>query len=133
MPARLARLKETTAARARKAADLREGLEGVKGFKAPCPPEACSPSYIRFPVLARDRGARDWAVKELKKAGIGASAYYPAAICDIPGIVPHLAPDAAHRPGAEELARRLLTLPVHPMVRDRDLQRMVDILERCPN
>jgi hypothetical protein len=130
LPGKLTQMKEITAARARKAEHLRKGLEGIRGFKAPCPPQGCSPSYIRFPVLARDQQARDWAVAELRRAGIGASAYYPTAICDIPGIVPHLDTEAIHCPGAEELARRLLTLPLHPMVRDLDLDGMISILQR---
>jgi dTDP-4-amino-4,6-dideoxygalactose transaminase len=133
LPRKLGRLKTITAARARKAAYLRSSLSGLAGFQSPEPPEGCSPSYIRFPVLARDQQSRDWAVQALRRAGIGASAYYPAAICDVPGIEPHLAANAVHRPGAEDLAKRLMTLPLHPMVRDADLKQMIAILRRYPN
>jgi perosamine synthetase len=133
LPRKLTQLKAMTAARAVKAAYLRAGLEGVGAFCSPKAPAGCIPSYIRFPVLAKDQQARDWAVQELRKAGIGASAYYPAALCDVPEVRPHLAPGAMHRPQAEQLARTVLTLPLHPMVREKDLQRALDILTKYPN
>jgi dTDP-4-amino-4,6-dideoxygalactose transaminase len=133
LPGRLAQLGKVTGQRAEKAARLKERLQDVPGFQTPDAPPGCSPSYIRFPVLARSRQARDWVVQELKKAGIGASAYYPAAVCDIPEVAPHLAAGVGHRPGAEQLARTILTLPLHSMVRDRDLDQMADVLKQCPN
>jgi dTDP-4-amino-4,6-dideoxygalactose transaminase len=133
LPRRLAQVGKLTTQRAEKASRLKDRLQGVPGFKTPDPPPGCSPSYIRFPVLARNQQARDWAVRELKEAGIGASAYYPAAVCDIPEIGPHLAAGADHCPGAEEIARTILTLPLHSMVRDRDLDQMVNVLRRYLN
>jgi dTDP-4-amino-4,6-dideoxygalactose transaminase len=35
-----------------------------------------------------------------------------------------------HRPRAEEISRRLLTLPTHSFVETRDIDRMIDILDR---
>jgi dTDP-4-amino-4,6-dideoxygalactose transaminase len=90
--------------------------------------EGCQPTYVRFPVIARDGATRDSAVKRLQAAGIGASAFYPSAICDIPGIKRHMALQDFHRPQAERLAQRLLTLPTHPLVRPVDLGRMSSIL-----
>ncbi len=117
--------------RAGNAAKLRERLQCNRYFRVLEEPASGSPSYIRFPLIARNEGIRDWAVRELRGAGIGASAYYPGAVCDIPGIAPHLASTARHCPGAEELARTLLTLPVHPLVQDRDLEVMIAILNGC--
>ncbi|MGE0405058.1 MAG: DegT/DnrJ/EryC1/StrS family aminotransferase [Candidatus Korobacteraceae bacterium] len=133
LPGKFATLNEITAGRAAKAAWLSRRLQAVSGFTVPEPPRGCRPSYIRFPVLARGMESRDWAVKALRDAGIGASAYYPSAMCDIPEMKPHLADGAAHCPGAEDLARRLLTLPVHPMVHESDMERICNILEMCPN
>ena len=61
-------------------------------------------------------------------AGIGASPFYPSAICDLPGIGKHMKSGSAHFSKAEDLSRRLLTVPTHPYVRRRDLETVVKIV-----
>ena len=86
------------------------------------------PTFVRLPVVARDRYIRDTAVHRLRAAGIGATAFYPSAICDIPGIQEHMCHTQFHRTRAEDLSGRLLTLPVHPLVNSKDISRMTQIL-----
>jgi perosamine synthetase len=94
----------------------------------PSPGVDSQPTFVRLPVLARDQARRNRAVSLLRDAGIGASSFYPSAICDIPGIENYTSRRNFHCPQAEELSRRLFTLPVHPFVQPQDIDRMVKIL-----
>jgi dTDP-4-amino-4,6-dideoxygalactose transaminase len=124
------RLQEFNAIRRRNAAALREGLKGNPFFAVPSPSPDCVPNYIRFPLVARDESTRDRAVQALQAAGIGATPFYPSALCDIEGIERHMATADFHRPCAEALSRRLFTLPTHPFVLEGDLHRMIAILNQ---
>jgi perosamine synthetase len=122
------KLGEFNATRYNHAAALTSALRDCRNFNTPRLGEGCFPNYVRFPVIARDAPTRDRAVSEIRAAGIGATASYPSAVCDIENIGCHMAFDEYHRPGAEDLARRLFTLPTHPYVGGSDLARMIEIL-----
>jgi len=128
LPQLVNRLMEINHIRRKNATAIANGLSGNPYFTVPRLAPNCQPSYIRFPLIAKDPATRQWALSRLRAAGIGASPFYPTAICDILGIAPHMARDDFHRPTAEALSRSLLTLPTHPYVRQQDLDRMVDIL-----
>jgi dTDP-4-amino-4,6-dideoxygalactose transaminase len=121
-------LSELNRLRATKASRIR--WRKITNFHAPEQPAESMPTYLRFPLLAKNHVLRDQAVLELWRAGIGATPFYPSAICDIPGIDRHMAIPDFHRPRAEEISRRLLTLPTHSFVETRDIDRMIDILDR---
>lgn len=123
------RMEAVCDARRRNASQLEAALAGNKAFSPPVTLPGSSPVFIRFPVLARDAQLRERALDALHAAGIGASGYYPAAICDIPELARRPDPPA-HCPRAEELSRRLLTLPSHPFVGPQDISRMGEILFR---
>lgn len=123
------RLQEMNRIRRENAAALAAALQSSSQFTVPRPGADCQPNYVRFPLLAQDEATRDRAVNLLRAAGIGASAFYPSAICDIKGIEPHMATRDYHRPQAESLSRRLLTLPTHPLVSRQDLKAMASILK----
>lgn len=126
------RLEEANQIRRANAASVTRALDGCSTFSFPQPAPNCRPSMLRLPVIARDEGTRARAVTLLRQAGIGASPFYPSAICDIPGIERYLAGRNCHRKKAEHLSRTLFTLPVHPFVQQRDIERMVDILGALP-
>jgi dTDP-4-amino-4,6-dideoxygalactose transaminase len=124
------RLEEFNRIRRENASVLAQALECNPSFTLPRPAEGCLPNYVRFPLIARDEATRDRAVRELRAAGIGASPFYPGAICDIEGIGAHMATGDYHCPKAEDLSRRLLTIPTHLYVRERDLHAVTEILGR---
>ena len=107
---------------------LRAALEGVEGIEIPRPVAGASPVYLRFPILVRDAARRERLFRRLGQAGIRASASYPTVLGAIPGIGRYLAPDQGPCPGAESVATRILTLPTHPWVTARDVDRMVAIV-----
>lgn len=116
--------------RRRNAAALSEGLGGNPLFAAPRRSDSSVPSSMRFHLIARDEPTRDRAVQALQAVGIGATPFYPSAVCDIEGIGRYMDVKDFHRPAAEDLARRLLTLPTHPYVQRSDVQIMVEVLYR---
>jgi perosamine synthetase len=126
----LGRLEEFNRLRRENAALLAEALQGSPQFTVPRPGPDCQPNYVRFPVIAKDEATRDRTVGLLRAAGIGASPFYPSAICDIEGIGRHMAIGNFHRPKAEDLSRRLLTIPTHPYVQRRDLHTVTKVLGR---
>lgn len=123
-----ARLDEDNRIRRANAECITKTLDGYSTFTFPQPAPNCLPTMVRLPVLARDANTRKRAVTRLRQAGIGASAFYPSAICDIPGIERYMTSANCHREAAEHLSRTLFTLPVHPLVHHRDIEQMIDIL-----
>lgn len=121
-------LGEINRIRQRNASVLAQSLRGSPDFVLPMAAPDCQPTYVRFPLIAKDEATRHQVLLRLRQAGIGASPFYPSAICEIAGIGRHMAPSDFHRPRAEALSRTLLTLPTHSYVNERDLARMVDIL-----
>lgn len=116
--------------RSTKARELTAAVTQIPGFSIPRARPNCEPNYFRLPLLSNGGKARDHAVKTLWQAGIGATAFYPSAICGITGISRHMAVPDFHRPGAEEISRRLLTLPTHSFVQSHDVKRISDLLRQ---
>ncbi len=107
---------------------LRVALQGSSSFQLPQPLPGSEPVYLRMPVLAATEEIRRAALARLQAAGLGASGYYPSAVCDIPAASTHWSAAQCHCPAAESLARRLITLPTHPLVTLRDREAMIRIL-----
>lgn len=115
-------------ARVIKALQFAGVFEGNSDFSSPTIAADARPIFLRFPVLANQPSSRDRALRELLRSGIGATPFYPTAICDIPGIAEHMAVSHFHRPRAEELSLRLLTIPTHQFTRAEDFHRIAVIL-----
>jgi dTDP-4-amino-4,6-dideoxygalactose transaminase len=124
----LALVDSYNATRQRHAEALRAGIDGVEGIEIPHPVAGASPVYLRFPILTRNASHRADLLGRLRAGGISASASYPTAVGDVPGIARYLAPDQEPCPGAASVAARILTLPTHPGVTARDIERMVTII-----
>lgn len=106
---------------------LAEGLSRNGRFFIPGYKTDNCPTYLRLPILAENKTARNLAVKELRKNKISASAMYPGIIRNIPGLDSRLSLAEKKFPGASSVVDRLFTLPVHPYVTKRD----IDIMIRC--
>jgi perosamine synthetase len=113
--------------RARNAGALAAALKGNPLFRVPTVGTHCQPNYLRLPVLASCQALRNQAVALLRRAGFGASPFYPKAICDLAGIQQYMAGGNVHCHRAEDLSRRLLTLPIHPSVKAADLRKMIEV------
>jgi perosamine synthetase len=121
-------LDEINRVRRENAKAMTDGMCGSSIFAFPTAGAGSRPTFVRLPVFTRDQATRDRAVALLRDAGIGATAFYPSAICDIPGIDKHMSERNLHCTQAEQLSERLFTLPAHPFVQARDIERILEIL-----
>jgi len=80
---------------------------------------------VRYPVLCPSKEICDALYSALCRAGLGASVMYGCALPDLPGLPRLVAHGVAN---ARDFADRLLTLPVHSDVSDRDIKQMWGIL-----
>jgi dTDP-4-amino-4,6-dideoxygalactose transaminase len=85
--------------------------------------EEAWPIYLRLPVLVESEARREELFARMWSAGIGAGRLYEKTLPEIfmPG-------DSANFPGAQSFARRLLTLPTHYHVSEKELAIMESIL-----
>jgi dTDP-4-amino-4,6-dideoxygalactose transaminase len=86
------------------------------------PAVCCQPGkhhLLRYPLLV-DAGRRSTVIDCLSRKHLGASVMYPAILPELPGIPAGLADPAAF-PAARDFASRLITLPVHEQVREKDI------------
>lgn len=86
-------------------------------------------SYLRLPVLLRDRSAKQAFCGRAIALGLGVSPGYPSTIQHIPELQGRLAP--GEYPGATEVVDRLVTLPTHRFVRPLDRTRICRVLEEA--
>lgn len=112
-----------TEQRQQNASKLTHELQGLAGVQTPLVAEEATHVYhqytIRVDAAERDR-IRDVLLKEHK---IGTGVYYPIPNHRLPSLA-HFAPEL-ELPETERAAREVLSLPVHPSLTDRDLERIV--------
>ncbi len=109
---------------------LMERLKGIPGLFIPGTDSERPIPYLRLPVLLTDRETRETAIKRLKQHGIGASSMYPSTIDQIPGIEKYLANTGDDFNGARSLSDRLVTLPTHPYMREKDIDTITQVLTK---
>jgi dTDP-4-amino-4,6-dideoxygalactose transaminase len=78
----------------------------------------CDHVYHQYSILT-DR--RDELQAHLKEAGVGSAIYYPVPL-HLQPCFSHLGYRAGSLPVTEEIASRILSLPVHPMLTQEDLE-----------
>jgi dTDP-4-amino-4,6-dideoxygalactose transaminase len=122
-----ARLDAINAQRIENAGQLMKDLPWGPRLEPVVPGRRAVPVYLRFPVLV-DPDRRDAVVAALRARGIGATASYPTAICDVPELRDHLRSGERDAAGGREVARRIATLPTHPYVTSQDRERMVKVV-----
>jgi len=124
-----ARLRELNAQRNRNAERLEDALRGLDSVRLLTHLADTQPAYVRLPVFFASAARRAAALDALDRAGIGASASYPQALCDLAELKPLLGPDDAHMPGAREIASSIVTLPTHPSCPPELALRIRSVLE----
>ncbi len=85
---------------------------------------------LRYGLLAPDRGARDKAIEALNNVGIDANAFYGRILPDIEDAPGVLVGSAGDFPNAVSFADRLITLPSHEDVTNRDLSVIAAVLDK---
>lgn len=109
----LKRLPALTQGRRDKAAALHAALSNVPGVRLIDVPPNSQPAYARYPFLMADASRRTVVLEKLEAAGIGATASYPSALCDVPEVAASLLESDRDMPGARQVAATIVTLPTH--------------------
>lgn len=123
----LMRLEEFTQIRRRHASQLMEEFRHIKGLSMIQPTPSASPVYLRLPIVVDDPATRERLVRELNKAGIGATKSYPRSLADLEPLSHVSCAGVVQATGGRYVADRIVTLPTHPLVSPADLQRMVRV------
>lgn len=121
---RLAGLDAANAARRERAARYRSQLAGVNGLTLPAEAEGAEPVYHLFVVRSAERDALQ---ARLKAAGIETLIHYPVACHRQPAFA-HLGLGEGALPGAERLAREVLSLPMWPQMPLEDVDRVAAVI-----
>jgi dTDP-4-amino-4,6-dideoxygalactose transaminase len=110
---------------------LYEGLKTHKELTTPKPLPHCDPIYLRFPILVMNPQLREKIYSNLIANGIGASKVYPTGIHQIPAVAHHLVNPGGKFPQTDLVASSILTLPTHPLLTSKDLDRITETIGRC--
>ena len=115
----LSRIEDLNGARIRNGRALDQGLAHVPGLQTPTYPDGAEPIYMSFVV---HHARRDDLAKELRKRGVDTTTGYMNAFGDHPLFQAH----KADCPNAAEAVRSFLHIPVHPNLRQKDVDHMVE-------
>lgn len=118
----LARLDEVNQQRRARAQQMIKCLREVSFVHIPPAAATAEPIYLRLPILVDSETRRECLFHRLWAAGIGVGRMYEHSL---PQIFPQL--DSHRCPGADEVARHLLTLPTHHYLTDADVVCMAQI------
>lgn len=117
-------------ARRRNAELLDDGLRHVPGIRIPAVPDAVEHSYHQYTVLVDPDEigmSRDDLKEALKVKGVGTGVHYPRSIHEQPAFVERLG--KVTLPVCEEYSQRVLSLPVHPGVEERDIKVITEAIQ----
>ena len=125
--AQMGRFERILKARRANAAALTEGLAGVPGLVLPPSPEGRDHVWHQYTVriTPEARLGRDEAVAALREAGVDAGVYYPRAVYDYRTFRADPRVGDVRMPRAESIARQVCSLPVHPALREEDVDTVV--------
>lgn len=127
----LKRVEDFTAKRIRNAELLSAGLKGIEGIKVPYVRGNARHVFHQYTIKVDGfRLSRDGLVERLKKEGIGTAVFYPKPL----HLHPHFAKlgyKGGDFPVAERLSRQVVSLPVHPLVDEGDIKRIVEAIRNA--
>jgi perosamine synthetase len=109
----LQRLQELSEQRRKNATALITELRDIDGVQLIEPPAGSQPVYARLPILIEMSARRAAVIEQLENDGIGATASYPSALCDVPEVAALLPKVDMEMPGARRVASSIVTLPTH--------------------
>jgi dTDP-4-amino-4,6-dideoxygalactose transaminase len=119
-------------ARRRNAAILSKGLAGIPGLALPQTSRGDRHAFCLYTIRMNPHVlglTRDELQKSLAAQGVESSVHYPRALHQQP-MFSHLGTDRDF-PVSTHLAQSVLSLPVHPALRDKDLRRVIQAVRRA--
>lgn len=106
-----------------------KGLSQLKGkVKTPVIPEDFYSSWAQYTIQLEDRSTRDKLQSELKAAEIPSMVYYPKPMHRQEAFAGYEY-DNADFPNTIRLCDTVLSLPMHPYLKDEDIEAVVDVIK----
>jgi len=96
------------------------------GISLPGAFQGAIPELIKFPFLTVDAEAKKMILHKSERIGLGISDGYPDSIDGINGL--ECLSDYKEFPGARELALRMVSLPIHPLINEHDTRKIAHLL-----
>ena len=117
----LRRLPEFFAKRSQNAQSLTMKLENSDRIKLPLKTEDRTPSWYLFTLRIKDatREKRDEIISKMHEKGIGADAYYPTPINQMPYYKENFGTFSL--PETEKAAKQVISLPIHPGITEEQI------------
>jgi perosamine synthetase len=128
----MSRLSELTAMRRHHAARLTEGLSDLSGLVTPSVRDGAGHAFHQYTVrvTSEARLGRDELAQALVAAGIGNAIYYPKPIHAYECYRDHPRVRVEAMPEAEKAAAEVLSLPVHPLLSEQDIDQIIETVCR---
>jgi len=124
----LSKLDKLNQLRAEKGSVMAKALTDSGRYQVPGFNENKRINYLRLPVLAESRNARDESIARLRRQGVVATQMYPTTIPQIKQALPNLVNSERNFPGAQTVVERLFTLPTHSYLTEADIERILKAL-----
>jgi dTDP-4-amino-4,6-dideoxygalactose transaminase len=90
----------------------------------PMPVPDSTSAWAIYAILLRDQATRDHVQASLRADGVPTAIYYPRPLHSQPAYRAHH--DGARLPVSDDLAGRILALPIHPYLSEADMARVCD-------
>jgi len=109
--------------RTRNAKFLINHLKNIDGIHLPKITKHSKPIFLRLPIWIENITSkqRDDLIYKLQKSGIDAPVAYPNSL-------PQFFLSSSGYPNTEELVKKTITLPTHPLVKESDLKKIVNVI-----
>jgi dTDP-4-amino-4,6-dideoxygalactose transaminase len=126
------RLPELTAMRRHHATRLTDGLSELPGLVTPRVRDGAGHAFHQYTVRVTSaaRIGRDELARAMLAAGIGSAVYYPKPIQAYDCYRDHPRVQVESTPQAERAAAEVLSLPVHPLLSESDIDQIVETVRR---
>ena len=112
-------------ARCERISSMLDSLDKINNLPRLCNMEE-NRRLLRYPLLLEVE-SRDRVYQKLKQAGLGVSIMYPTSLPKITGLT-HILDNKQGFPNADMFASRILTLPTHASVCEKNIEKMKAIL-----
>lgn len=117
--------------RKRNAEVLKRGLRRISGLHPQKIGQGVEPSYSYFTVLMdleEFKCSRDQFLKALQAENIGCAVHYPIPLNKQPALKPFCGD--VHCPVSEDVSNRIFSLPMHPELSEKDLNKILEAVEK---
>ncbi len=123
----LRKIDRLNARRERNARYFSKRLFGIKGVVLPCKPETSKHVFHLYTLKVK--GKRNQLIRHLAEEGIESASIYPIPIHKQP-LYKRLGYGSLKLPKAEAAAREVVSIPVHPSLKESDLQKIVEAIRK---